>query len=72
LHRTEPAAQQVGVSGEVFFDLLPDLLAIHMDREIAFVTELDGGARVLVGQPPQRAGGANRRIRRCRANVFQR
>ena len=56
---------------EVLFDLLPDLVAIHMDREVAFFAELDGRLRILVRQPPESASGPNGRVRRCSADILQ-
>jgi hypothetical protein len=33
---------------EVSFDLLSNLVSIHMDREVAFFAELDGRLRILI------------------------
>ena len=40
-------------------DLLPNLVSIHMDREIAFLAQFDGRLRVLIRQPPESAGRPN-------------
>jgi len=36
------------VSSEAPFNLMPNLIAIHVDREVALFGELDGRLRILV------------------------
>src|SRR5271169_820628 len=71
LQGIEPAPKQASVRSEVRLDLLPNLVAIHMDREVAFFAELDGRLRILVRQPPESAGGPNGCVRRCSADILQ-
>ena len=41
---------------EVPLDLLHNLVAIHIDREVAFFAELNGRLRILVRQPAEERG----------------
>jgi hypothetical protein len=56
---------------EARLDLLPNLVAIHMDREVAFFAELDGRLRIRIRQPPESARGPNGCVRRCSAEILQ-
>ena len=55
---------------EVPLDLLRNLVAIHIDREVAFCAEPNGRLRILVLQPAESAGGPNGGVRRCSADVL--
>src|SRR5206468_5389373 len=66
----EPAPQQGGVRSKVPLDLLSNLVAIHMDREVAFFAELNSRLRILVRQPAESAGGPNGCVGRCGADVL--
>jgi len=58
----EPAVQQFGVSGEVSRNFFTDFAAIHVNRKITVIPDVQGSPRVLVRQPAEPPCGADRGV----------
>jgi hypothetical protein len=50
------------MAGNTLIDFCADPAAIHTNGEIAITADPQGGLRILVGQPAQPPGGADRGV----------
>ena len=62
--------QRSGMWGQVPLDLITNLIAVHMHREIAFLPELDCGSGIFVRKLSETSSSAYRCVRRCGTEIF--
>lgn len=67
---TQPTPQQARVTRQMFVDQRADLAAIHVNREIAVLSELKGRPRVLVRKPADPTCGTDRSVGGADVDAF--